>query len=30
MEHGDGRERLTWDMVLERKNDMGHCVGEKG
>ena len=30
MGHGDGRERMTWDMVLERKDDMGHCVGEKG
>ena len=30
MGHGDGRERMTCDMVLERKDDMGHCVGEKG
>ena len=27
MGHGDGRERMTWDMVLERKDDMGHGVG---
>ena len=30
MGHGDGRERMTWDMVLERKDYMGHGVGEKG
>ena len=29
MGHGDGRERMTWDMVLERNDDMGHVVGEK-
>ena len=30
MGHGDGRKSMTWDMVLERKGDMGHGVGEKG
>ena len=29
MVHGDGRERMTWDMVLERKVDMVHGDGRE-
>ena len=29
MGHGVGRERMTWDMVLGRKDDMGHGVGRE-
>ena len=29
MGHGDVRERMTWDIVLERKDDMGHGDGRE-